>query len=482
MATTFRGFTFDREAGTLVGPDGPVALRPKTLALLDLLSSNPGRAMSKDELLGSVWAEVTVTEDTLTQTIHELRKALGDAGPALIRTVPRRGYLFDAEPATPGKGGITLSVLPFANQSSDPEQQHFAEGLTTDIEAALDLIAELMVLPVRDGTTASRYVLTGTVRAAGEHIRVTTRLTDTIADRAIWNGRFDGARTEIFSFQDEITRNVAVALQIELTRGDFARLWDGQTRSLAAWERMVCARTAFLRWSEPDMSNARRLAEEALAIDPDYRAARLMLGLTWWYDARFFGSVDRDAALNETEAAATEIIRRDPESAAGWLLLSYAMWMRDRHDEALEHARRACVLAPGDVWARGHLGVISTFSGEEAAGLVSFEAAIGLAPLRFDWLLFHQAHARLWSGDLAGALEGAEAYRAAVPGDSWGLFLIGLIEAFSGRPEAARRAVAGIAASGAPIRIADVRRSQRHRDPARLERVVAAMRAAGMPD
>lgn len=242
MANTFRGFTFDREAGTLVGPDGPVMLRPKTLALLDLLSSNRGRAMSKDELLASVWAEVTVTEDTLTQTIHELRKALGDAGPALIRTVPRRGYLFDAEPERPGKAGITLSVLPFANQSSDPEQQYFADGLTTDIEAALDLIAELTVLPVRDGTTSARYVLTGTVRADGEHIRVTTRLTDTVAERAIWNGRFDGARTEIFSFQDEITRTVAVTLQIELTTGDFARLWDGQTKSLAAWERMVRAR------------------------------------------------------------------------------------------------------------------------------------------------------------------------------------------------------------------------------------------------
>ena len=482
MANTFRGFTFDREAGTLIGPDGPVALRPKTLALLDLLSSNPGRAMSKDELLASVWAEVTVTEDTLTQTIHELRKALGDAGPTLIRTVPRRGYLFDAEPETPGKGGITLSVLPFANQTNDPEQKYFADGLTTDIEAALDLIAELMVLPVRDGTTAARYVLTGTVRADGEHIRVTTRLTDTVADRAIWNGRFDGARTEIFSFQDEITRNVAVTLQIELTTGDFARLWDGQTKNLVAWERMVRARTAFLQWSEPAMRNARRFAEEALAIDPDYRAARFMSGLTWWYDARFFGSVDRDVALNETEAVATEIIRRGPESAAGWLLLSYAMWMRDRYDEALEHARRACVLAPGDVWARGHLGTICTFSGEEQAGLLSFEVAIGLAPLRFDWLLFHQAHARLWLGDLAGAMEGAEAYHAAVPGDSWGLFLIGLIQAFSDRPEAARRTIARIAASGAPLRIADVRRSQRHRDPARLERVVAAMRVAGMPD
>lgn len=74
------------------------------------------------------------------------------------------------------------------------------------------------------------------------------------------------------------------------------------------------------------------------------------------------------------------------------------------------------------------------------------------------------------------------AYRAVVPNDSWGLFLIGLIHAFAGRRDAARSAIAEIAASGAPIRIADVQRSQRHRDPARLTQIVAAMRASGMPD
>ena len=320
------------------------------------------------------------------------------------------------------------------------------------------------------------------MRASGEFLRVTTRLMDSQTDKVIWNGRFDGERTKIFSFQDEIVRNVAVALQIELTRGDFARLWDGQTKSLAAWERMVGARTSFLRWSEPDIRKARRLAEEALEIDPDYSAARLMLGLTWWYDARFFGSVDYDTALNETEAAANEIIRRNPEGASGWILLSYALWMRDRHDEALEYARRACTIAPGDVWARGHLGCLCTFSGEEAAGLFSFEVAIGLAPLKFDWLLFHHAHAQLWAGDFASALELAQAYRAAAPNDTWGLFLIALIHAFAGTSDEARRAVTEIGMSTSPIRIADVKRSQRHRDPARLERVVAAMRAAGIPD
>jgi adenylate cyclase len=479
---TFRGFTLNCDAGTLVGPDGPVVLRPKTLALLELLVRNPSRVMSKAELLDAVWSEVTVTEDTLTQTVHELRKALGDIGASLIRTVPRRGYVFDAVPTEVARDSLTLMVLPFANLSSDPEQQFFADGLTTDIEAALDLIAELDVIPARDGAKTARHVLSGAVRASGREMRVTSRLTDTSTGRVVWNGRFDGDRTRIFAFQDDIVRNIAIALQIELTRGDFARLWDGQTKSLAAWERMVGARTSFLRWSEADMRNARRLAEEALAIDPDYSAARLILGFTWWYDARFFGSVDRDLALDETEAAANEIIRRNPEGATGWILLSLAMWMRDRHDEALDHARRACALAPGDIWARGHIGVICTFSGQEDIGLASFEAAIRLAPLKFDWLLFHQAHAQLWAGNLDVALKTAQTYRTQAPSDQWGLFLVGLIHAFAGRFDKARLVIGEIAASPSPIRIADVRRSQRHRDPTRLERVVAAMRAAGMPD
>jgi tetratricopeptide (TPR) repeat protein len=338
------------------------------------------------------------------------------------------------------------------------------------------------VLPVRDGATTARYLLSGGVRTAGELVRVTTRLTDTRTGQTLWNGRFDGSQTEVFSFQDNITRSVAVALQVELTKGDFARLWDGQTSSLAAWERMIRARSAFLRWTEPDIRAARDLAMQAIEIDPDYSAARLFLGLAWWYDVRFFASIDRDLALNRVGAEADEIIRRNPESAGGWILRSYEMWMRDRFDEAVEHARQACTLAPGDAWARGHLGTILVFSGHETASLEEFKSALRLAPLRFDWLLFHQAHANLWAGDFDAAMDGALAYRAVAPGDSWGLFLIGLIHAFAGQDTAARTTVAEIAASSAPIRIADVQRSQRHRDPARLERVLAAMRAAGMPD
>ena len=87
----FHGFTLDTAAGALAGPLGPVALRPKALALLELFVRGAGRALGKDEILHAVWAGVTVTDETLTQTVHELRRALGDDAQALIRTVPRRG-------------------------------------------------------------------------------------------------------------------------------------------------------------------------------------------------------------------------------------------------------------------------------------------------------------------------------------------------------------------------------------------------------
>jgi adenylate cyclase len=479
---SFRGFSLNCSSGALAGPSGPVPLRPKAVSLLELLARNAGRVISKEELLDIVWPEVTVSEETLTQTIHELRKALGEAGPVLIRTVPRRGYLFDTKPAAPSPKGISLSVLPFVNQSSYPEQHFFAQGLTADLNGALSLIEEFAVLPEKDGRSGARYHLSGAVRASAGKIRVHARLDDTQEDRALWHGRFDGQQSEIFAFQDEITRSVAVALQVHLTTGDFARLWDGKTRSLVAWELTVRARSHVLRWTEADMDIARELAEQAVAADPDYSAARLFLGMTYWYDARFFATMDRDFAVDSTEAAAQEILRRDAKGPSGYILMSYAMWMRDRYDEAVAHARKASILAPGDAWARGHLGVILVFSGEPARGLEAIDAAIGLAPRRFDWMYFHRAHALLWTKDYAGAMTEAGAYRDVTPEDPWGLYLVGLIHAFAGRPDAARRAIGEMIAGRPPLRIEEVRRSQRYRNVAWQDRIVEAMRAAGMPE
>ena len=144
---SFSGFTLNLHRGVLRDASGVLDLRPKTFHLLACLVENAGRVMPKEELLDIIWPDVTVTEDSLTQCIGELRRALGLAASA-IRTVPRRGYVFEetALMAVPGarmaqppgdvaNGKPSIAVLPFRNLSSDPDQEFFTGGLLRDANA-----------------------------------------------------------------------------------------------------------------------------------------------------------------------------------------------------------------------------------------------------------------------------------------------------------------------------------------------------------
>ncbi len=164
----FEGFTLDLVRGALFGPDGAeLRLRPKAFALLRHLAENAERLIDRDEILGAVWPGVFVTEDSVTLCVRQLRAALGNPDGRMLRTVPRRGYLFAAAvsrldaagpppppqaPAAPvmdppaaraapeaprPAGQPMLVVLPFADMTGDPEQEYFADGITEDLTTAL---------------------------------------------------------------------------------------------------------------------------------------------------------------------------------------------------------------------------------------------------------------------------------------------------------------------------------------------------------
>jgi adenylate cyclase len=381
--------------------------------------------------------------------------------------------------AKPSAAKPSIAVLPFANLSGDPKQEFFAAGLRLDLESALSLIGGIELLA--DGTAAD-FQLTGSIRVASGQIRVTARLAEAASGRQLWGGRFDGRADDIFALQEEITRQVAVAMQIKLTSGDYARLWDGQTRSLAAWERCVVANEHHERWSEADNRRARDLLHEALEIDPDYTAAKVLLVKTWWYDARYYmQGDDRERALATAERLAKEVLQRSPDTAAAVLFLGAVAWLRDRHDEAVTLCRRAASLSPSDAWTLGFFGVISIFSGDLHEGLVALERAARLSPQTFTWIHFHLGHARVWIGDDAGAQASLHRYIAANSQDTCGYLMLAVSHGFAGRTDDARRAVAEAIQRKADIDQEQVRRSYRYRDPERLERVIAVLSAAGLP-
>ncbi|WP_292556529.1 winged helix-turn-helix domain-containing protein, partial [Mesorhizobium sp.] len=207
----FSGHRLDLHRGRLQRGGHDVDLRAKSLSLLVYLLENAGRVIGKDELVNAVWPNIAVSDDSLTQCMKDIRKALGAEADGLIRTVLRRGYVIDEErvrrledrvATAAGEGTAddkpSIAVLPFENLSGDPAQDYFADGMVDEITTALSRMRWLFVIARNssfaykgqaDGVKRAgaelgvRYVLTGSVRKAADHIRLTGQLIDSASAR-----------------------------------------------------------------------------------------------------------------------------------------------------------------------------------------------------------------------------------------------------------------------------------------------------------
>ncbi|RYE41643.1 MAG: hypothetical protein EOP21_08685 [Hyphomicrobiales bacterium] len=373
----------------------------------------------------------------------------------------------------------TIAILPFTNIGGDPKQDFFAVGIKLDLESSLGLIRGIQL--IADSATAE-FHLSGSVRAAAGQIRVTARLTEAAGGTQLWNGRFDGRDDDIFALQDEFTRQVAVAMQVKLTSGDFARLWDGQTKSLAAWERCVTANQYHELWSEADNRRARDLLYEALEIDPDYLGAQMLLVKTLWYDARYYADGDDlEKALVEAERITREVLERRPDNAMATMWLGGVAWLRDRYDDAVTHCRRASNLSPSDPWVCGYFGMISVYVGDLREGLMVLERAAQLSPQPLTWIVYNIGHAKAWLNDDAGASACLRRYISDNPQDTWGFLMQAVVDGIAGRTEEARRAVTEALRRQADLNLDQVLRSNCYRDPARTRRLIEVLTTAGLP-
>ena len=180
----------------------------------------------------------------------------------------------------------SIAVLPFNNMSTDPEQEYFSDGITEEIITALSKTPKMFVIarkstfsykgkPVKVNQVAEelgvRYVLEGSVRKAGDRVRITAQLIDALTGRHLWAERYDRDLKDIFAVQDEITMKIINALQVELTEGEHARLWGKGTDNLQAYLKSYASeRTFILPQTKEGNALAKRLAEEAIALDPEF--------------------------------------------------------------------------------------------------------------------------------------------------------------------------------------------------------------------
>jgi TolB-like protein len=310
----FESYEIDVRRGELRNADQLVPVEPQVFDLIAFLASEPGRVFSRDEIIDAVWHGRIVSDSAISTRINAARQAVGDDGKSqrIIRTVPRRGFLFvpetdvveaatseerntvlSTQSALPLPNKPSVAVLPFDNMSGDPEQSYFSDGITDDIITELSRYDELFVIsrqssfayrdePLDAGDIAQelgvQYVLKGSVRRVGKRIRITVQLIDAIARNNIWADRYDRDLEDVFAIQDEITGVVVNTLVGELTRRHYKHALQKPPTEMDAYDHALRAAILFHRFNPTDNRKARVEAEAALAIDGSVRANRLEAG------------------------------------------------------------------------------------------------------------------------------------------------------------------------------------------------------------
>ncbi|MEJ2122897.1 MAG: tetratricopeptide repeat protein [Alphaproteobacteria bacterium] len=296
----------------------------------------------------------------------------------------------------------SIAVLPFNNMSGDPEQEYFSDGITEDIITALSRISGLSVVArntimVYKGKAVDvkqvgqeqgvQYVLEGSVRKAGNQVRVTAQLIDAISGHHKWADRYDRNLDDIFAVQDDITHNIAVEMRVHLSLGEKARMLAGRTRSVAAWEKQLLADELNNNFIRGDNWKARRLCEEALAIDPNYVSAWTELGWTHLEDVWCGWTDSAEESLDKASTAVDKALALEQDYPFALSLLGYVHAMQGDYDQAVEVSEQAVMLAPDNAEGAAELAHILLFAGRVDEALAVIKKAIRLSPMRLMWHL-----------------------------------------------------------------------------------------------
>jgi adenylate cyclase len=382
MKLIFSSLTLDLERLCLLGPAGQIKLRPKSFEVLRYLAEHAGQTVTKDELIAAIWPNVTVSEESLTRCISDIRLAVGDDAQSIIKTVPKRGYLLEGPASRDGKQPspsprspadlASIAVLAFANLSRDPNQDYFCEGITEDIITELSRFSELLVIArnssfqykgrsvdVRQigGELNARYILEGSIQSSDGTVRITAQLIDAARGTHLWADRFDRKLGDTFSIQDEIARMISARLAMHINNAEAHRPLVKPTANWDAYDYFLRGNHMLNRLltGEPveELYKARKLLERSIELDPAF--ARPYAALATSYSVAWINPVNQEHQTNET-------LQR-----------------------AFESARKAVELGPNEPVGHRALANVALFRRDRAACLAAWDRVFTLNPNYCDW-------------------------------------------------------------------------------------------------
>jgi adenylate cyclase len=388
----------------------------------------------------------------------------------------------------------SIAVLPFDNLSNDSQQEYFSDGLTEEIITALSKVPKIFVIaresvftykgkPVEIKQVAEelgiQYVLKGSIRKSGDKIRITAQFIDSISGRHLWAERYDRELKEIFAVQDELTKKIITAMQVELTEGEQARVDAGGTNNLQAYLKFLQAIDNVNRLNVEGNALGKKLAQEAIDMDPNYAMAYRVLAAVHRMDVLLGISKSPKKSMGTCIKLLKKAIELDETYAEAYGALGFTLSLIGQHDKAIATAEKAVSLDPNSATTYAMLGHTFRMANRPKEAITSYTKAIRLNPLPPSFYLFGLGLSYSLDGQYEKGIEWCEKAVRENPDNFFARIILTAVYSMAGRYEEAR--TEGIEA----LRInpkyslakAEKRAKYKYKD-----KMFAALRKAGLPE
>ena len=449
-----------------------------------------GRSESTPLKRNSIIAIIAVALVVLGGSILWLQPWASEEEPASIERM-----------AFPIPGKPSIAVLPFANLSSDSDQEYFSDGITQDIITNLSRFPDLFVI-ARNSTFTYKgqsvtvkqvaeelgvhYVLEGNVQKAGNKVRITAQLVDATTGHHLWAENYDRNLVDIFAVRDEVTRSIVATLMGadygKLAQAELERLRRKDTENLEAYEYILRSIHIWLRFTNDANSKARRLAEKAIDLDPGYARAYIMLA---WVDLnayRWKWSDDPEKSLEQAYEMARKSIELDDSDSWGHWALGVVYLYRGDHEDAIAQYNKALALNPNDADVMAHMGLPLTFAGQPKQAIEQLKRAMRLNPAYPAWYPWIQGWAQVVAEQYEESIASSKEAAARFSDVAEIHRNLAVAYHYLGRTSEARLEAEESLRIDPEFTLDDLEASLPFADSADLERFLLALRESGLPE
>jgi adenylate cyclase len=390
----------------------------------------------------------------------------------------------------------SIAVLAFDNMSGDPEQEYFSDGISESIITALSNTPKLFVISRNSTFTYKgkavkiqkvaeelgvRYVLEGSVQKTENRVRITAQLIDAITGRHLWAERYDRNLSDIFAVQDEITINIITALRVELTEGENL-LGGAGTNNLDAYLKYLKSRMQMQRRNKEGNALAQKLIEEAIALDPEYGSAYLILSATHLMDIMYGLSESPKQSLKTAEELVQRAISLSGVNADARAFLGRIHLTKRQYDKAIAEGKRAVEMAPNSAFVHAALAFSLKNAGRPEEAIILYKKALRLSPISDSWYV---SDLGTCYGMLGRYEEAITAFKKAInlspesPHYHAGLAAMYFL---TGRKVEARLKIAEVIKKDPKFSLKSIGKGALYKNPEYSEHMINALRKAGLPE